>query len=341
MSLNNCFDQIDRLISIVNQFNETSIGVLGDLMIDKYILGEVNRISPEAPVPVLLVADEIYKPGGAANVAKNIVAMGAKTFLFGVLGDDQTGLKFTFDLQREGINPEDVLLIPGHTSTLKCRIVANNQQICRLDYETSDEIEAENIKQLLDKIDSKQSEITAITISDYNKGVVNNELMLGLKKIALKSNILLIANPKPYNIKLYSDFDLVTLNRSEALSIVGNVFNKNLDNITLVQNLHKETRTKHTVMTAGHDGIYLCWGNQTAHFPGLEVEVYDVTGAGDTVNSILTMALAAKADILQALVLANFGGALVVRKLGVATINQNELIDSLKQNLSNYQYKVY
>ena len=260
--------------------------------------------------------------------------------LYGALGDDQTGLKFTFDLQRVGINPEDVLLIPGRTSTLKCRIVANNQQICRLDYETDDELEPYNVTDLLNKVSKRCAELGAITVSDYNKGLISQDLMIGLKRVVNHTQTLLLANPKPFNIKLYQGFDLITLNRSEALSVVGNLFHKEIDNLSLVQKLHRITNTKHTVMTAGHDGIYVCWDHHSAHFPGLEVEVYDVTGAGDTVNSILTLALTAGADIINAITLANFGGALVVRKRGVATINQTELIESLKSNLKDYRYTV-
>lgn len=340
MSLDNQRINEADLLDIVASFNQQKIAVIGDLMVDKYIIGEVNRISPEAPVPVLLVSNEEYKPGGAANVAKNIVALGAKVFLYGVLGDDQTGLKFTFDLQREGISPDDILLIPGRTSTLKCRVIAQNQQICRLDYETDDGLDAVNIEQLIKKFSLRSNEFSAITVSDYNKGLICPFLMSEISFLAQKKHIPILANPKPINIDLYRNFDLITLNRSEALSVLGNINAKNIDNVMLVQKLHNITESKYTIMTVGQEGIYVCWENNTAHFPGLKVEVYDVTGAGDTVNSILTLSLAAGADIVQAIALANIAGALVVRKRGVATINQLELVEAIK-SLKNIVFKVF
>ncbi len=319
----------ERLLKLIDALPQ-EVGVLGDLMVDHYIFGTVERISPEAPIPVVNRQRDEYRPGGAANVAANMQALGARPHLFGVLGDDQTGLKFYLDLKEAGYRVEGVQIDPSRPTTLKTRVLARGQMIVRIDRESTEAIAEQVAEAMLSSLEGA-GELAALSVSDYRKGVFTPAVASRVGKYARRRGIPVVANIKPQNLGLLREkgYTLAILNLKEAeeASGVGRLEDDRQGLAHAFQVIREKDGMEWLIITAGAQGSFLCncKGGEILHVPTVKVDVFDVTGAGDTVNAVMTLALAAGAKAVEAAYLANLAGSVVVSKVGVATVSADEL----------------
>ena len=326
----------ERLLELIEALTQ-EVGVVGDLMVDHYIFGSVERISPEAPIPVVNRKRDEYRPGGAANVAANMRALGARPHLFGVLGDDQTGLKFYLDLKEAGYRVEGVQIDPSRPTTLKTRVIARGQMIVRIDREITQPID-DRLVDAMGAVLKGVDELAAISVSDYRKGVFTPSLAERVGEYAREKGIPLVANIKPQNLSLLAGrgYTVVILNLKEAEEASGiGGLEENGDKLAEAFRIIAEGEgMEWLVITAGARGSYLCHCAQgeMMHVPTVRVDVFDVTGAGDTVNAVMTLALAAGALPVEAAYLANLAGSVVVSKVGVATVTPEELREMVRDN---------
>lgn len=324
-----------RLASALDAVAGKPILVIGDSMLDHYLLGEVGRISPEAPVPVVRVASERHTAGGAGNVARNLVALGAKPFLVSATGDDDAGRMLAAILEAEGI---EALLVRDRTrpTTIKTRIIAQNQQVVRVDRE-SDAPLADRARQgLIDALTAMVKKAGVIVVSDYAKGVVGRELMDALRAAVagLDPKPLVLVDPKPANAACYAGVDLLTPNFKESLEMAGAQGLVREPGRTGVLRagltLFKAVRCKHLCITLGPEGIALFrTPSDVTHIPTAAKRVYDVTGAGDSVMAALACGLAAGLDLLDACVLSNYCAGIAVSQVGAVAVSRAELAAAL------------
>lgn len=315
-----------NLIKIVNNFKGKKIGVIGDLMLDEFISGDVERISPEAPVPVVLVNKEIFMPGGAANTANNITSLGGKTFLVGAAGNDKAGSLLRKILKNNNINIEGII-IDKRPTTQKTRIIARSQQIVRLDREKTDYVKEEIEKEAIKFIGSHIKNWDALIVSDYGKGFIT--LNLAEKTVALSLKYkkpLIVDTKKPGHVLFFKNATLLTPNLHEAKNITG------LEDIKKMGLAIQKKINCNVLITQGQDGMTLFEREKNMHFPAKAREVFDVVGAGDTVVATIALALTAGADLGEAATISNYAAGIVVGKLGVAMVTKKELEDSLKMN---------
>ena len=325
---------IKRKQAIIQNFAGKRLVALGDLMLDEYLWGKATRISPESPVMVVEIERESSVPGGAANVVNNLLALGAIVHVVGVVGDDEAGLTLKTQLQERGASVDGVVTDSSRPTTRKTRIVAHNQQVLRVDREKVQSLDPE-IEELLIRTATKLIEgADAVIVSDYNKGVLTSVLAKAVVHAAKTAGIIITANPKPVTARRLAGATVLSLNQSEAemTSALGAgrdrplIFSgEGLDDAGA--QLRCELGVDTLLVTRGGKGLSL-WqeGLPPMHVPAHEVEVYDVAGAGDTVISALTLAMAAGADLVEAAIIANHAAACVVRKVGVATVTTGELL---------------
>ncbi|MBC8416030.1 MAG: bifunctional hydroxymethylpyrimidine kinase/phosphomethylpyrimidine kinase [Candidatus Cloacimonetes bacterium] len=318
------------LLQIVNLFPHGKIAVIGDLMLDKYIIGQVERISPEAPIPIVSVRQELWALGGAANVAANISTLDGDAYLLGVLGDDASGETFFSLARQKGIDTEGIHVDAQKTTIQKIRVIGQNQQLLRIDYENTDYIE-ENISEMFLSQLSKNSKLAAIIVSDYAKGTISGKLMHELKLFSKAYNIKLIIDPKPGHKDFYKDIDLVTPNLKEAQLMSGIVVSSR-ESLEKCGTKIMEELSCSVVITTGDKGMSVFQMNKKpVHISTKATEVFDVSGAGDTVVATISMALISGATLTQAAEIANFAAGLKVRKVGTAPV----YLDELKQAISS------
>jgi rfaE bifunctional protein kinase chain/domain len=321
-----------RAMEIIANFSQAGVLVVGDVMVDHFIWGNVSRISPEAPVPVVDVQKDSILLGGCANVLNNIHAMGGKVYVAGVIGADGIGRKLIAELGDRKIETEGIVVNKDRPTTLKTRIVAHGQQMVRFDKEDTKPISQSSINKILDYVRSLRKKIGAIVISDYNKGVVSKELIQGIKTIVDDLDIFICLDPKQNNFSIYKGVHVITPNHYEVQRAAGMEIAEADDIQRLSEYLLKKFSFPAILVTRGEEGMSLFENGRKivhTHFPAQAKEVYDVTGAGDTVIGMLALGLAAKADIKEATCLANLAAGIVVEKIGTATVSQKELIDVL------------
>ncbi|MDP7115607.1 MAG: D-glycero-beta-D-manno-heptose-7-phosphate kinase [Candidatus Woesearchaeota archaeon] len=317
------------LIGLVEKFKEKRILVIGDIMLDKYIRGNVKRISPEAPVQVVSVEKEDYAPGGAANVATNITGLGAGALIIGFVGDDETKDVLLSELKKREIFTEGVVVDNKRPTIQKVRVLGQNQQLLRFDYEKNgggDELVEEelikNIKELVKGVD-------AVIISDYNKGVITQKTIDVLSKIVKEEGKIVVVDPKPKNLKFYNGFSLITPNYNEAV-MMANLTGEASEDIEKVGKGLLNELGSTLLVTQGEKGMSLFESEgKITHIPTKAKEVYDVTGAGDTVVAVLTLALCSGASMKQAAIIANHAAGVVVGKVGTSTVTVEEIGQSL------------
>ncbi|MHC1791069.1 bifunctional heptose 7-phosphate kinase/heptose 1-phosphate adenyltransferase [Solidesulfovibrio sp.] len=324
-----------RLAAALDAVAGRPVLVVGDSMLDHYLLGDVGRISPEAPVPVVRVASERHTAGGAGNVARNIAALGAKPFLVTATGDDDAGRMLAAILEREGI---EALLVRDRSrpTTIKTRIIAQNQQVVRVDRE-SDAPLADRARQgLIDALAGLVRQVGVVVVSDYAKGVVGSELMAALRAAVagLDPKPLVLVDPKPANAACYAGVDLLTPNLKETLEMAGarGVAHEAGPRGVLRAGLalFKSVRCKHLCVTLGPDGIALFRSpSDVTHIPTVAKRVYDVTGAGDSVMAALACGLAAGLDLLDACMLSNYCAGIAVSQVGAVAVTRAELAAAL------------
>jgi rfaE bifunctional protein kinase chain/domain len=309
-----------NLSQIIRSFADRSLMVLGDLMLDRYLWGQVNRISPEAPVPVVAVTKETSCLGGAGNVSRNLQSLGASVLLVGVVGDDPAGLW----IKQNAPTDRGILTHPKRPTTIKTRIVAHHQQVVRVDQEEAAPLTKALRQDILELIRNEAYE--GILVSDYNKGIISRSLMQQVLETAKKRKIPVYVDPKVENFALYSPVTLITPNHLEAARIVNHPCETDGEVERAGASILKRIQARFLILKRGEQGMTVfARGRSPIHIPTLAQEVYDVTGAGDTVIATAGLALRSGASIQQAALLANTAAGIVVGKLGTATLTSREL----------------
>lgn len=320
-----------NLRPILDKFSKSKIFVIGDLMVDQYIRGSVNRISPEAPVPILKVENESFMPGGAANVATNINHLGAKVYLFGLLGKDTYGNKLISLLKNMKVDHRGVIQDKSVFTTLKTRIIADNQQVARIDKEKKTSYHKKFENQLLNILSKsiKSTNPDAIIISDYCKGTLTSDLTRRIISLAKKNNIFIAVDPKGSDYKKYHGADVITPNIKEAEIICGFQIKNEKDLKKACKALKEITNVKCVIVTRGNEGIsYYSENNDLKTTPANTREVYDVTGAGDTVVSVLILSSLHTGSWDLAVEIANKAAGIVVERFGTSYVTQQDLIEA-------------
>ncbi len=333
------FLPVKRLRTLLEATLNARLLVIGDLMLDQFVWGSVRRISPEAPVPVVEFDRESFMPGGAANVARNLTALNVPTELFGIVGQDEHARCLRQLLMDQQVVCEGVLRDSTRPTSVKTRIIAHQQQLVRVDRESTKELDRKSLERLLSAIEAKIYQADAVIVGDYGKGVVTQELLDALKRICRERGVWLSLDPKPVNRLDLAGLSLITPNRKEAFELAGRhdgsrganpLEDQNL--IGVAQDLLARLQPAVLLITLGDQGMLLCRrGEKPFHIPTVAQEVFDVSGAGDTVIATFTMAIAAGASPLEAAVISNHAAGVVVGKLGTATLTQEELIGSFKR----------
>jgi rfaE bifunctional protein kinase chain/domain len=317
-----------RAFSIIENFSRSGVLVVGDIMVDHFIWGRVSRISPEAPVPVVEVSKDNFMLGGCANVLNNIFAMGGQVYLAGVVGDDETGVRLISEFRSRGMDTGGIVVEKDRPTTLKTRIVAHGQQMVRFDREDRRPVKAKNIRKMLSYIRSIKSDIGALVISDYSKGAVTLSLLDGIRKEIAGRPIFTCVDPKAKDFSLYEGFDLITPNHHEAGHAAGAEIQNGQDHLRVGMKLMQDFSFRAILITRGESGMSLFEKDgrvKHTEFPAEAREVFDVTGAGDTVIGVLALCMAAGASVREAAYLANHAAGIVVGKVGTATVTREEL----------------
>jgi D-beta-D-heptose 7-phosphate kinase/D-beta-D-heptose 1-phosphate adenosyltransferase len=321
-----------RAFEIMDRFPQSRVLVVGDIMADHFIWGRVSRISPEAPVPVVEVKKDQFTLGGCANVQNNIFAMGGRVHLAGVVGSDETGRRLLTELRSRGMDTDGIVVETGRPTTLKTRIVAHGQQVVRFDREERKPVQTKSIRKILSYIESLRDDLGALVISDYSKGVVTRPLLDGIRTMIAGRPIFTCVDPKQRDFSVYHGFDIVTPNHYEAGHAAGEEMHTGQDHLRVGMMLLQQYDFKALLMTRGEEGMSLFEKEgRIRHtvFPTQAREVFDVTGAGDTVIGVLALSLAAGASFREAAYLANHAAGIVVGKAGTATVTREELRGAL------------
>ncbi|MBC2595622.1 carbohydrate kinase [Ruficoccus amylovorans] len=315
---------------LLDHFKETPVLVVGDLMLDHYLWGDATRISPEAPVPVVAQVRDTYTAGGAANVAMNLAALGAPVELFGWTGRDRAGDILLDVLERNGIVYSSQWRSERIPTIEKTRVMVRQQQLCRIDREDHRDAYAFDSDACLKVLEKKIAAAKAVIVSDYAKGVVTEKLLSRLLEFREAGGCLIAVDPKPKRKLNVKGMDLITPNRDESLQMAGISIDPHdpFPETEVTQGIWEHYAPRHLVVTLGADGMLVCDEGKVAHrIPTVAREVFDVSGAGDTVIATLTLALAAGAAIEEAAHLANRAAGIAIGKLGTATVTPKEILD--------------
>ncbi len=321
-----------NFLELIAKFGKVKILVVGDFILDRFIWGTVDRISPEAPVPVVLVKDENYMPGGSLNVAHNIHTLGGTVYPSGVVGRDLEGRALVKVMRSRGIDTGGIVYDAHRRTALKTRIVAHSQQVVRFDRESSDDVSRETLKKIVKFVQQRLRGVDVLIVEDYGKGVIQPALLKEIVKQAKKLRKPVLVDPKEKNFSYYSGATVVTPNRKEALSAFLSLNHRKASSLEEAgRGLIKSWKADSLLITLGEDGMALFEKNgSVTRIPTAAQEVYDVSGAGDTVIGVLAMALAAGAKMKDAAKIANVAAGIVVGKLGTATLSVQELRDAVE-----------
>ncbi|MBI4355716.1 MAG: D-glycero-beta-D-manno-heptose-7-phosphate kinase [Candidatus Omnitrophica bacterium] len=300
--------------------------VIGDLILDEFVWGKVDRISPEAPVPVVWTQRESAMPGGAANVANNIAALGGHATLLGVIGEDRAGKLLCKALTERGIEIGSLVIDERRPTTLKTRVIAHHQQVVRIDRETVEPLEAKTLQRLIASVREAVEGVDAVIIEDYGKGVISARLLSTVLPLARGAKLVVTVDPKEEHFRMYRGVTTLTPNRFEAAKATG-IKTDTDDGVKRAgKAIVKELGCRSVLVTLGEDGMRLFESSgRTTHIPTKAQEVFDVAGAGDTVIAAYSLALAAGASALDAARLANYAAGIVVGKVGTAVATPEEL----------------
>lgn len=318
-----------QLQKVVQQFSDQPILVVGDLMLDRYVWGRVERISPEAPVPVVEVVKETVHLGGAANVAYNLAVLKARPLLVGVVGRDEAGDRLVEELHRQEISSEGIVRDKGRSTTIKTRIIAHNQQVCRTDREDKTPLSQGTVDQMRSAYQPLLEQAKGMILSDYGKGALSAALVVDLIQEARRTKKFLAVDPKAGDFSVYRGASIVTPNKKEAVRASGVEIVDEASFIQAGEKLLEVTASDYLLITRGEEGMTLFDGKEHSHIPTVAREVFDVSGAGDTVIASLTLAVAAGASIRDAAILANHAAGVAVGKLGTAAASGEEILSSI------------
>ncbi len=315
-------------------FKKTSVLVVGDLMLDEFIWGEVTRISPEAPVPVVWVKKESFMPGGASNVANNLRNLGAEVHVVGVVGDDENGAILRGELEQKNIRTEGILIDGSRPTILKTRVVAHHQQVVRIDKEKKERLSDAMIAEMTAYIESIIKDVDAVIIENYAKGVITPALLRKVLPLARRYGKIISVDPKEEHFNYYKGITVITPNNHEAARAVGFEIN---DQATLKKagmQLLSKLNCRMALITLGENGMAVFQKNKPMkHIPTVAQEVFDVSGAGDTVIASYTLSLASGADPIAAAHISNCAAGIVVGKVGIAVVAPEELLSRIKKEL--------
>lgn len=325
-----------RAFEIIANFRRSKVLVVGDMMVDHFIWGKVSRISPEAPVPVVEVHSDNLLLGGCANVLNNIYSLGGNVYGSGVVGADEMGKRLLDEFHKRNISTEGIVVESNRPTTMKTRIIAHSQQVVRFDRESRQHVQPKSIERMIEYIKMVRTDVGAIVISDYNKGVITKALLDGIRGLIVDRGIVVCVDPKQSDFSLYRGFDVITPNHYEAGQALGiedikkNKIEKGNGIREVVRALLAQFHLKAMLITRGEEGMSLFEENgKVIHIPAKAREVFDVTGAGDTVIGVFALSLAAGATFREAAILANHAAGVVVGKVGTATVSEEELRKAL------------
>ncbi|MBU1045286.1 MAG: D-glycero-beta-D-manno-heptose-7-phosphate kinase [Candidatus Omnitrophica bacterium] len=321
--------EVSRVSALMKKFHKSNILVIGDLILDKFIWGDVSRISPEAPVPVVLVNKESSMPGGAANVACSINALNGKTSILGVIGNDSDGKMLKKQLNNLADTSGLIIDETRHT-ILKTRIVARHQQLVRVDREQLGELSKKVLFEIIKYVRKHASLFDAIIIEDYGKGVISPDLIREVVSIAKKKNIIVTVDPKEDHFTYYKGVTCLTPNQSEAEKAIGIKITDEKSLFAAGKKFLHKLDCSSVLITRGEHGMCLFEkGKKPFQIPTRAQEVFDVSGAGDTVIAAFTLALASGAEMQEAAHISNYAAGVVVGKVGVGTCTQEELMGKI------------
>lgn len=331
---------VARVRQLLAAAGKARVLVVGDVMLDQFLWGSVARISPEAPVPVVDFQRESFMPGGAANVARNLTALEVPTELFGAVGKDVAAHQLTRLLKTQRVGCTGLVASADRATTMKTRIVAHQQQLVRIDRESRGDLNQELTARLLGKLKSALPDADAVIVGDYGKGVVTQSLLNELKALCRRQGKWLSLDPKPVHHLNLAGLSLVTPNRKETFDLANlpdetrsadPLADRNL--VLAAGRILGELRPAVLLITLGELGMLLCQrGQKPVHIPTVAQEVFDVSGAGDTVIATFTLAIAAGASPLEAAILSNHAAGIVVGKVGTATTCAEELLGSFRNS---------
>ncbi|MFH1655374.1 MAG: D-glycero-beta-D-manno-heptose-7-phosphate kinase [Candidatus Omnitrophota bacterium] len=338
-----------KLLRIISRFKKSNILVIGDLILDEFIWGKAQRLSPEAPVPVVWAQEKSFIPGGACNVASNITSLGSKVTLSGVVGKDTLADTLFSELNKRKIGTKGIVVDKKRATISKTRVIAQHQQVVRVDWEDIKAVSSSAQSKILNFIKNNLDKFDAIIIEDYGKGVITKELLVKIKICASGKKIITV-DPKEEHFSMYKDLDAtaITPNRSEAENAIRNIKISDVDNKLHIfsdklrtdgdikkagRELLKYFNSKAVLITLGESGMRLFQKgkDKPVSISTVAKDVFDVSGAGDTVIAVFTLALASGATMLEAAYLANYAAGIVVGKIGTATVSQKELIKRIRR----------
>jgi D-beta-D-heptose 7-phosphate kinase/D-beta-D-heptose 1-phosphate adenosyltransferase len=327
----------------VERFDSARLLVVGDLMLDRFIYGSVSRISPEAPVPVMHKQSEAVMLGGAGNVVRNILSLGASCSFISVIGDDATGHQLTAKIGEEARLEPWLITETGRSSTEKSRFVAGSQQLLRCDDESLQAITPETQQQILDMALRSLPEVQLLILSDYGKGVLSDDVIRGLIDAATEQKIPVFVDPKRTDWSVYRGATLLSPNLSELRAACGKMVKGHAEICDAARALCAQHGIANLLVTRGPEGMSLVQGDADLHIPAQAREVFDVSGAGDTVIATLAVAAATGLALAEAAQLANLAGGIVVGRMGTATIFRTDLKTALWQQQQNLAggHKIY
>ncbi len=315
----------DRVVGLLETMRQRRVVVVGDAMLDIYLMGDVERISPEAPVPVVNVHDRRYALGGAANVAANVAAIGAEVTLVAAVGDDRRGEQLRTELAAAGIRDDGVVVVPARPTTSKTRVVARNQQLVRIDEEEATYLAADVLDDLLHRLRSALKHADAVLLEDYNKGVLTPGVISAAIQTARKRGIPSVVDPKYKHFFEYKGATVFKPNRRELEAALGAAVD--IEHADTLPAVMERLDVHSLLLTLGPHGMALLdHEGHITRLPTQALEVYDVSGAGDTVTAWVGTALAAGADIREAAELANYAAGIEVGKAGVAVVSREEVL---------------
>ncbi len=327
---------VDRLKDIFGNLLGKRIAVVGDLMVDRYFWGSVMRVSPEAPVPVVEVESESSRLGGAANVGNNISSLGGVPLLIGVIGDDEGGVLLRSLVHEAGFSDEGIIVDASRPTTVKTRVIAHHQHVVRIDQEVKTEIDAAIRERILSVLKEDINGISGIVIQDYNKGVMTHDLIREISNLARETRTVVTVDPKFNNFFEYKNVSVFKPNRKETEEALGKRLTTVKDIEAAGRELLKRLNADSILLTLGEQGMTLVESSgEISHVPTKARKVADVSGAGDTVISTLTMAMAAGASIREAASLANLAGGIVCGEVGIIPIDRQILLDAMTDEINH------
>jgi rfaE bifunctional protein kinase chain/domain len=320
----------NQFTKLARQFPKKEILVIGDVMLDEFLFGEVARISPEAPVPVVEVRQEVFHLGGAANVARNIRSLGGNVVLVGIIGQDGDSDRILAELAQQHMETHGLVRSPTRHTTKKTRIIAGVQQVCRADHEDRTPLSVDEVWQIGRLLESRIPHSDGVIVSDYAKGLINPTVFRKVAAGCKRHRKLLVVDPKTRNFSFYRSATVITPNQSEAEIAAQVDINDGKSLAQAGEKLLKITQAQAVLITRGSEGMSLFErGKKVRHLATVAREVFDVTGAGDTVVATLALVASCGASIAKAADIANHAAGIVVAKLGTATASIEEIVESL------------